>query len=390
MRRAPVLFAVNDFPPLGGGESTLYHGLARHLPAGGTVLLAPRLPGDAAIDRKLPIEVVRRPLPAHGGTPSRMARGAAAAAHMAALMARRRFGYLVCGQLLSLGASMRALAAAAGVPYAVFVHGADLLDYHDVPPWARLARWIIEGADTVVVNSRFTGDLVAGLLPGSARRTMVLPMGVDPPRPADTAEVAALRTRYRLGMGPVLLSVSRLVEVKGHDIAIDALPAIAASRPDVRYLVVGSGPERARLEERARCRGQAERVIFAGHVPDAELPAHFALATLFVMLSRRTGAYDGLEGFGLAFLEAASHGLPAIAGDSGGVPEAVRDRETGFLVPPCDAGAVADAIARLLADAPLRARMAAAARLWAAAHPWERSAQALAALWTGVAAAGRN
>jgi len=390
MSRAPVLFAVNDFPPLGGGESTLYHGLARHLPAGGTVLLAPRSPGDAAIDRRLPIEVVRRPIPAHGGTPARVARGAAAAVHMAALMARRRFGYLVCGQLLSLGAPMRVLAAAAGVPYAVFVHGADLLDYHDVPPWGRLARWIVEGADAVVVNSRFTGDLVARLLPGSARRTMVLPMGVDLPRPADAALVADLQARYRIGAGPVLLSVARLVEVKGHDVAIDALPAIATRRPDIRYLIVGTGPERARLEERARARGQAQRVIFAGHVPDAELPAHFALATLFVQLSRRTGAYDGLEGFGLAFLEAASHGLPAIAGDSGGVPEAVRDRETGFLVPPGDAGAVADTIARLLGDAPRRARMGAAARLWAAAHPWERSARALAALWNGDAAADRS
>jgi len=392
MSRPPVLFAVNDFPPLGGGESTLYHGLARHLPAGGTVLLAPRLPGDAAIDQRLPIEVIRRPLPAHGSTLSRMARGAAGAAHVAALLARRRFSYLICGQLLSLGVSMRTLAAAAGVPYAVFVHGADLLDYHDVPPWGRLARWIIEGADTVVVNSRFTGALVDGLLPGAARRTMVLPMGVDPPRPAATTDVAALRKRYRIGPGPVLLSVARLVEVKGHDTAIDALALIAASRPDVRYLVVGSGPERARLEERARSRGQAQRVIFAGHVPDTELPAHFDLATLFVMLSRRTGVYDGLEGFGLAFLEAASHGLPAVAGASGGVPEAVRDRETGFLVPPCDAGAVAGTVMRLLDDPPLRARMGAAARLWAAAHPWERSAQALARLWSGdmATAAERN
>jgi phosphatidylinositol alpha-1,6-mannosyltransferase len=285
---------------------------------------------------------------------------------------------------------MRALAAAAGVPYAVFVHGADLLDYHDVPPWGRLTRWIIEGADAVVVNSRFTGDLVARLLPGSARRTLVLPMGVDPPRPADAATVAALRARYRLGDGPVLLSVARLVEVKGHDIAIDALPAIAARCPLVRYLVVGAGPERARLEDRARAHGQAERVIFAGYVPDAELPAHFALATLFVQLSRRTGTYDGLEGFGLTFLEAASHGLPAIAGDSGGVPEAVRDRETGFLVPPCDAAVVTDAVIRLLDDAPRRARMGAAARLWAAEHPWKRSARALAALWNGDSTAARN
>jgi phosphatidyl-myo-inositol dimannoside synthase len=385
MSTAAVLLAVNDFPPIGGGESTLYHGLARHLPAAGTVVLAPRLPGDETIDRRLPIEVVRRPLPVHRGVASRIARAAVAAGHLAALLSRRRFDYLVCGQLLSLGLPMHALARAAGVPYAVFVHGADLLDYHDVPPFGRLSRLIVEGADAVVVNSRFTSELVARLLPGAARRTVVLPMGVDPPRAADAAAVAALRERYRLGDGPVLLSVARLVACKGHDVAIDALPVIARRLPAVRYLVVGAGPERARLEARARRIGQGDRVVFAGHVPEADLAAHFALATLFVLLSRATGAYDGLEGFGLAFLEAASHGLPAIGGASGGVPEAVRDGHTAVLVPPDDASAVAAAVVGLLEDAPRRAQMGAAARLWAAAHPWERTAQALATLWNGGA-----
>ena len=388
MSAAAVLLAVNDFPPIGGGESTLYHGLARHLPAAGTVVLAPRLPGDEAIDRRLPIEVVRHPLPAHRGTASRVARTALLGAHLAALLARRRFDYLVCGQLLSIGLPMRVLARACGLPYAVFVHGADLLDYHDVPPFGRLSRLIVEGADAVVVNSRFTAALLTRLLPGAARRTVVLPMGVDPPRPADPAAVAALRARYRLGDGPVLLSVARLVASKGHDVAIDALPAIAACAPEVRYLIVGAGPERAQLEARARRLGQGDRVVFAGHVPEADLAAHFSLATLFVLLSRATGSYDGLEGFGLAFLEAASHGLPSVAGASGGVPEAVRDGKTAVLVPPDDAAAVAGAVTDLLDDAPRRAQMGAAARLWAAEHPWERTSRALASLWNGAADGG--
>jgi phosphatidyl-myo-inositol dimannoside synthase len=390
MNALPALFAVNDFPPIVGGESTLYHGLARHLPAGGTVLLAPRLPGDALVDARLPVEVVRRPIPAHAGIASRMARAATATAHLSLLMMRRRFGYLVCGQLLSLGAPIRALAAATGLPYAVFVHGADLVDYNGTPPWGRLARWVIEGADAVVVNSRFTGALVARLLPGSARRTVVLPMGVDPPRPVEPSRVAAWRERYGLGEGPVILSVARLAPVKGHDVVIDALPEIARRLPGARYLVVGDGPERVRLEERARLRGVADRVVFAGRVTAEELPAHYALASLFVLLSRRCAAYDGLEGYGLAFLEAASHGLPVVAGDSGGVPEAVRHGETAILVPPADPAAVVAAVLGLLDDPARRARFGAAARLWAAAHSWENSAAVLAGLWTGASPAGRG
>ena len=106
----------------------------------------------------------------------------------------------------------------------------------------------------------------------------------------------------------------------------------------------------------------------------------YALATLFVQLSRATGGYDGLEGFGLSFLEAASHGLPCIAGKSGGVPEAVEDGQSGLLIPPEDPEAFVRAAAGLLADPDERSRMSRAARRWAAAHPWERSAACLRSL----------
>jgi phosphatidylinositol alpha-1,6-mannosyltransferase len=269
----------------------------------------------------------------------------------------------------------------------VFVHGADLLDYHERPPWGRLVRYVIEGADTVVANSRFTRDLVERLLPGAARRTLVLPMGVDPAPPADPTQVESLRRRYRLGDGPVLLTVARLVAVKGHDVAIESLARLAPGFPDARYLVVGDGPERARLEAHARALGVADRVIFTGRIADEERDAHYALATLYIQPSRTTGAYDGLEGFGLSFLEAASHGLPSIGGRSGGVPEAVAHGESGFVVPPLDRDAIADAVRRLIENPALRLKMSATARLWAAHHPWDRSSAALQSLWDGGLAA---
>lgn len=380
-RGPDVLFAVNDFPPIGGGESRLYHALARHLPASSAVLLAPSLPGDAAVDALLPVEVIRRPIPAHTGTVSRMLRAAAGGAHLARLLARRRFRYLVCGQLLSLGGPTRLLARTLGIPYAVFVHGADLLDYHDRPPWGWLARRVVEGADAVVVNSRFTGELVERLLPGAARRTLVLPMGVDQAPAIDPAQVDTLRRRYRLGEGPVLLTVARLVSVKGHDVAIEAFARLAPHFPEARYLVVGEGPERERLEALTRTLGLGERVVFTGRIPEEERDAHYALGSIYIQPSRVTGLYDGLEGFGLSFLEAASHGLPSIGGRSGGVPEAVAHGESGFVVPPLDHEAIADAVRRLLENPALRLKMAATARLWAAHHPWERSAAALQSLW---------
>jgi phosphatidylinositol alpha-1,6-mannosyltransferase len=377
---AVLLLAVNDFPPTLGGESSLYHALARHLPPDRTLVLAPRAPGDQEIDRALAVRVVRRWLPAHRGLLSRVARGLIAGWHLGAILALQRVGYLYCGQLLSLGAPTRLLAGLARVPYALFVHGADLADYHDRAVWGRLARWVVAGADAVIANSRFTAALIESLLPAAARRVLVLPMGIDPAGDVDPVAVERLRRAYGIGEGPVLLSVSRLVAMKGHDVVIQALPRLATRFPGLAYLIVGSGPHRKPLERLAREGGVAGRVVFAGPVATADLPAHYDLATLFVQLSRRTSRYDGLEGFGLSFLEAASHGVPSIAGRSGGVPEAVEDGQSGLLVPPEDAGAFAAAAERILSDPGERRRMSAAARRWAASHSWERSARFLLSL----------
>lgn len=375
-----LLLAVNDFPPALGGEATLYHGLARHLPAGSAVVLAPRGRGDEAIDAELPIEIVRRWLPRHGGEARRAVRGLLAGVYMTSLIATRRIDYLACGQLLSLGAPGSLLARLARIRYAVFVHGADLADYHARRPWGALARWILAGAHAVIANSRYTAALVERLLPGVVRRIVVLPMGVEPAPPSRAERTEALGERYGLRGGPVLLSVSRLVPMKGHDVVIAALPDLLARFPDLAYLIVGHGPHRAALEDLARRHGVRERVIFAGAVERAELADHFRLATLFVQLSRLTGGYDGLEGFGLSFLEAASHGVPSIGGRTGGVPEAILEGESGLLVDPGDTVAFAAAAARLLSDAAERRRMSEASRRWAASHSWESSARFLRSL----------
>jgi len=380
---AATLLAAFDFPPTLGGEATLYAGLARHLPPDEVVVWAPRLPGDAEVDQHLACPVVRGRVPAHGGTARRLARGLFAGLQLSALLMQRRIRYLLCGQVLSLGVPMRLLARAHGLPYAVFVHGADVFDFRRSAPWASLIGWVLAGADAVIVNSRFTAGLLACEYPGASRRILVLPMGVDPPAPVEPTDVQALQARYRLGPGPVLLTVARLVEAKGHDIVLDALPRILARVPTARYLVVGDGPHRRALEERARRLGVREQVVFAGRVPESERAAHYRLGTLFVLLSRSTGRYDGLEGFGLALLEASSHGLPVIGGRTGGIPEAVRHGRTGLVLPPDDPVGFADEALALLADPERRRRLGEFGRRFAAEHSWPRTAAAVRRLWAG-------
>ncbi len=191
--------------------------------------------------------------------------------------------------------------------------------------------------------------------------------GIDP-RPA--------REKYGLDGGPWLLTVARLDSHKGIDTVIRALPAVRAAFPAVRYAVAGVGSRGPEFERLAAELGLEDAVKFLGFVADAELPAVYNAADLYVGASRR---YDLLaEGFGIALVEASACGLAVVAGDSGGVADAVRDGETGILVDPNDPAAVAAGITRLLADADVRRRMGAAGRRAVETYyNWDRVARDL-------------
>src|SRR6185437_9428454 len=129
---------------------------------------------------------------------------------------------------------------------------------------------------------------------------------------------AQVRQRYRLADRPVVVCVSRLVPRKGQDVLVRALPAIRAAVPGAALLVVGSGPDRRRLERIAERVGVAEDVRFTGGVPAGELPAHFAAGDVFAMPCRTRRLGMDVEGLGIVYLEASASGLPVVVGRSGG------------------------------------------------------------------------
>jgi phosphatidylinositol alpha-1,6-mannosyltransferase len=148
-----------------------------------------------------------------------------------------------------------------------------------------------------------------------------------------------------------LLSVSRLADTyKGHDTTIRALPLVRAKVPNARYVIAGGGPLRDYLARVAESAGVADHVEFLGDVSDADLPGLYRSADVLVTLSRESATAGGAEGFGIVCLEAAACGIPVVAGRSGGLPDAVEDGVTGFLVDPSDIGAAADTIVSLLTD----------------------------------------
>lgn len=169
---------------------------------------------------------------------------------------------------------------------------------------------------------------------------------------------------------PVLLTVARLDEHKGHDRVIEALPQVVEAFPGLIYNIVGPDAGNwQRLQALASCLGVARHVKYLGSVGQEELQRHYQEATIFIMASREIpGRLDLIEGFGLTFVEAAAAGLVAIAGDSGGVPDAVEHEVSGLLVEANSSQAIGAAILRLLEQPQLRERLANQARRRALQH----------------------
>jgi phosphatidylinositol alpha-1,6-mannosyltransferase len=176
-----------------------------------------------------------------------------------------------------------------------------------------------------------------------------------------------------------------MVARKGQDMLIRALPEIRRRVPGAALLLVGDGPHRRSLQRLTHRLGLAEHVVFTGRIPWPATPAYYDAGTVFCMPTRtRLGGLEP-EALGICYLEAAATGLPVVAGDSGGAPDAVLDGESGYVVDGRDVAAVADRCARLLADPDLAARMGRRGRAWVAEQwRWDDLAARLRSLLSGT------
>ena len=262
-----------------------------------------------------------------------------------------------------------------------------------LPGARQLLRRIARGDDVMTYLGEYTRGPAGPGAAAALTELQRLAPGVDVDAFHPGVDGAPVRRRLGLADRPVVVCVSRLVPRKGQDMLIRALPAVRRRVPDAALLLVGGGPYRADAGAAGpRARAWPTDVVFTGSVPWAELPAHYAAGDVFAMPCRtRRGGLD-VEGLGIVYLEASATGLPVVAGDSGGAPDAVRDGETGYVVGGRDLPAVADRVATLLADPALARRMGAAGRAWAEAEwRWETQADRLRALLAPAAAwsAGR-
>jgi phosphatidylinositol alpha-1,6-mannosyltransferase len=400
-----ALLVTNDFPPRPGGIERFVHNLAVRLPPGSLVVYASARSGTggsarlgasarsaaaggsrarrtarreeiAKFDADQPFDVVREDTGMLLPTP-------ATARRAAEVVRAHGCDTVWFGAAAPLGLLARGLRERAGIRRAVALTHGHETGWAALPGARDLLRRVGHDNDVVTYLGEYTRQRLARALDGLTRLEQLAP-GVDVTTYHPGVNGAAVRARHGLTGRPVVVCVSRLVPRKGQDTLIRALPLIRRRVPDAALLIVGTGPYDPALRRLAERLGVAADVVFTGQVPWEEVPAHFAAGDVFAMPCRTRRRGLDVEGLGIVFLEASAVGLPVVAGDSGGAPDAVRHGETGYVVSGRALGEVADRVADLLLDERLARALGTAGRQWVEAQwRWEHQAERLHALLSG-------
>ena len=333
-----ILLITNDFPPRVGGIQNYLWNIYSRFDPDDVVVLAPSDPEATRYDRGQRFEIVRAPGAVYW--PTRRVKRLAKQ-----IVEARNIDAVAFGAVLP----MNLIGDSLGVPVVVHTHGFEVA-WARVPPLRRLLRRIGRNARLITVIADYTRAYMERGF-GDGAPIHLLRTGVDLERFNPAVDGTEARKRHDLGDEPLVVCTSRLVKRKGQDTLIRAMPLVREKVPGAKALIVGGGPYRRRLEQIADQSGvYADGVVFAGEVSERDLAAHYAAGDVFAMPCRSRWADLEVEGLGIVYLEAQACGRPAIAGDSGGAPEAIMQRETGFVVPGRDEMALAVRLVELLSD----------------------------------------
>ena len=378
-----LLLVSSEFPPGPGGIATQAHRLTTELSALGwatVVVTSQNYVSEDEISRfnvAQPFPVVRfRPVPV-----------APVEAGYRLRIASHQIKKHEPDVLLASGSRAVWLAAILArrhrIPRVAIGHGTEFGIRSSVA--RRMTRWAFSDASAVVCVSEFTRQqmLAAGIRPRSSH---VIENGADPSQFTllPDGEIENFRRTLGFGDAQILLTVGRVSQRKGQSAVIRALPYVLEQVPQTHYVVVGLPTEERQCRELAQNLGVSAHVHFMGCVKAEVLLKFMNACEAFVMTSRYTAGGD-FEGYGIAVVEAALCGKPAVVSAGSGLAEAIVDGVTGYAVDPHDPQAVARALVRLLRDDDLRRVMGEAARARATREQtWEQRAQAYDSVLRGV------
>lgn len=259
---------------------------------------------------------------------------------------KKEFEVLLCGKALFEGLVGYYLKKYFGVPYLVFTYGMEIEAWGLQKNEKRKMKKVLMNADRVIYINEVTKNALLKLGVREGQLVKIQPGVAEKKK-----EKGKGKTDKRY-----ILSVGRLIPRKGFDTLIEAFGKLDQTKfGDVELWIVGEGEEKQRLQELAAREYLGDRVRFLGRVSDEELQEFYSCAEIFALTPREIAG--DIEGFGIVYLEAAAHGVPAVGTRTGGVPEAVIHDKTGLLAEPNSPQAVAIALMQLLANKELRERL---------------------------------
>jgi phosphatidylinositol alpha-1,6-mannosyltransferase len=349
MKQKTILMPAYDFKPLLGGVANYGHELAIQFSKHAKVhVVSRKLPGMQEFDGDLPYQISRITAP-HSALISYPLFARA----LAPLIQQQAPDVIFCPTWLPDGAAGRWAVGARPIPYFVAAHGTEVFDnFASVQNGVRtvltrkLKKAVFQQARRVFPVSDYTRRAVLAEGGGNETSIVTVNNGVNPAIFKKLPVRLEDRTKYQPAGERILLTVTRLYPYKGVDRMLEALPAILRAVPNTKYLVAGTGPDQERLQQLAKGLGLERQVSFLGAVSLSKIVELYNVADLFVMLSRE--ALPDVEGFGLVFLEAAACGLPSLAGRSGGIPDAIEEGRSGWLVDPSNVEDIATTTIGLL------------------------------------------
>jgi len=220
---------------------------------------------------------------------------------------------------------------------------------HGVEAWKPTKRLLVDHfakrCDTLVSVSRCTDRRFREWSKVAEQRLVLLPNCVHAERYGMGEKPAYLIDRYNTRGCKVIMTLGRLdarERQKGIDEVIEVMPSLLVDTPDIRYVIVGEGDDRPRLEAKVKLLDLTDKVVFCGRVSDEEKADHYRLCDVFSLAGRQ-------EGFGIVLLEALACGAPVVASELDGSRDAVLDGELGELANPNDPASLQLALLRALA-----------------------------------------
>lgn len=367
-RSPDILVISRTFPPTEGGIQEYVYNRCLQDPDR-IAVLSVGCPGDAAFDQTQPFPVHRWfpfSIPQLGPLNSILKQvfsmvGAVVCAIQ--LYFRYRYRYIEWGHGYDFPAILL-LSYVLPIQFFMYLHGDDVLCPMRNPILHRVFEWTLQRAQGIACNSSFTQDYLKQHFtfdtPTYVINPTVRPEKFGAMRNLEQAYSLRSQIRQRYGIpdsAVVILSVGRLVPRKGFDRVIENLPILLADGLDVHFLVCGRGSMMTELQALTSRLNVAERVHFAGFVPDEDLAGYYAACDLFAMITFYDSKAASIEGFGIVYVEAGYFRKPVLAARVGGVVDAVQSEENGILVDPTAPEEITEALRRLCRDGALRDRL---------------------------------